>query len=377
MHRLHISPDGNVTSDTVHQLSRNSLGGVLFPKLESLYWGSFETDTSPTFFRLFLSPHLKHVTLRIPRSFRVPRSQSVPLIQIVSLLPTSLQHLSFMYCQVGGPLTDAMSSLVCRSDPSLRSFCSYTHLSETAVRHLTQLPNLHKWVTIQGPPQTVPLSIFPSLEELCLDEQAAIPWLHLLASSHGKDTLRNGTVPMTPPTNTREMLKILKCRDAPIDPTFLSSITKFPNLVTLIVYTNCPRAGSCAFCLTDDDMENITTTLPRLENLQLGRPCDSSSCNTTVASLLSVSTHCLGLTFLEVHFNTLTIVDDVQHLLDRDAGRDKSKCRLRHLRVGNLPFEVRGEDVKTVARWFRVVFPCLVDFIGYNVTVTWNKLKYV
>ena len=374
MRVLHIGSGGNVTGDTVHQLSRNSPGGVLFPELESLHWDLREMYISPVCFRLFLSPHLKRVTFDIPPWSDVPRRESASLVRIVSLLPTSLQQLSFTYGQVEGPLADAISSLVCRSNSSLRSFGTYTRLSGAAVRHLTQLPNLHKWVTVQGPPQTIPQSIFPSLEELHLDEQAAIPWLHLLAS-HGKDTLRNSSAPTTPHANTRETLKLLKCRNSIVDSTLLSSIIKFQNLVTLIAYTNCLGVGSCAFRLTDGDMENIATTLPRLENLQFGRPCDSSSYKTTIASLLSISTHCPGLTFLEVHFNTLSIVDDVRHLLDRDAGRDKSKCKLRYLSVGDLPFEARGKDVEIVARWFRVVFPCLVYFLGYNVTVPWDMLR--
>ena len=117
----------------------------------------------------------------------------------------------------------------------------------------------------------------------------------------------------------------------------------------------------CAFHLTDDDMENLTATLPQLKTLQLGNPCDLNSCDTTVASLLSISVHCLDLTSLQTHFSTRAIVSDMQRLLDGGAECDKSKCRLRELIVGSSPLEVGREDIEIVAMGFKAIFPCLAD----------------
>jgi hypothetical protein len=371
MRGLHLSPDGDITRNTLFRFSRNSPGGVSFPKLEWLRWDLDEMLNALTFFHLFLSPHLKRVTFHIyPGRPYIPWGQLAAIVRIISFLPTSLEHLSLMCGQgVEGPLEDVMSSLVLRCGPSLRSFGTCVPLSEAAIHHLMQLPNLRCWITVQGPPPTVPISIFPSLEELRLNEQAALPWLYLLASPE-EGILRNGSVP----TNIRETLKSLHCtRSTIVDSTLLSSILKFRNLVELCVRTFCYNPNECTFRLTDDNVENLAATLPRLKTLYLGEPCRLNSCDVTVASLMSISIHCLDLTVLETHFNTLTIVDDMQRLLDGGSGRDKVKCKLRTLGVWDLPFEVRGEDIETVAMGFRVIFPCLTNFPGYG--GRWYKLK--
>jgi len=74
---------------------------------------------------------------------------------------------------------------------------------------------------------------------------------------------------------------------------------------------NCSGVETCLFHLTDDDLENLAAALPHLESLRLGQPCNFGSCKTTVAALMSISVHCLDLTVLETHFNTLEIVGDL------------------------------------------------------------------
>ena len=107
-------------------------------------------------------------------------------------------------------------------------------------------------------------------------------------------------------------------------------------------------AEGCVSHLTDGGMGNLAAALPRSKILQLGRPCRYNSCDTTVASLLLISTHCLYLAVLEVHFNTLTIAGDMQHPLSTDSERDRAKCELRGLMVGYLPLGVSGEDFDVV-----------------------------
>ena len=104
----------------------------------------------------------------------------------------------------------------------------------------------------------------------------------------------------------------------------------------LYVRIDCSDVGGCTFHLKDENVGDFAAALPLPENLHLGRPCHDDSCDTTTASL-SISTHYLDLVILETHFNTLTIVDDVQRLVGGGATRDKTKCRLRYLMSGNLP----------------------------------------
>lgn len=120
-------------------------------------------------------------------------------------------------------------------------------------------------------------------------------------------------------------------------------------------------------------MEVLAAALPRLETLRLGHPCGLNPCKATVTSLLSISIHCLDLTVLETHFNTLTIIGDMRRLLDGGAGRDEAKCELRSLSVGHLPLEMPGEDMEIVARGFKAIFPYLTNFAGYN-EHCWHKL---
>lgn len=63
---------------------------------------------------------------------------------------------------------------------------------------------------------------------------------------------------------------------------------------------------------------------------------------------MSISVHCLDLTALCIHFNTLTIVEDLQCLLDGGCGRDKAGCELEGLQVGCMPLGIRREDIETV-----------------------------
>ena len=267
-------------------------------------------------------------------------------------MTNSLEHLT-LECdrERESLLEDAISSFVCRRGSSLKTFDSDIPLSKATIHHLMRLPNLRSWVATHEPPRTLPPVAFPSLEVLRL-ESAALPWLHLLT-------------PPTSRTNLRETLKFLGCpRGTVIDSTFSSSVANFRNLVGLRVEEYCSGAEGCISRLTDDDVENLADALPRLNHLQLTKPCHLNSCKTTVSSLLSLSTHCLGLKLLEIHFNTRTIVGDMRHLLDGGFGRDKAKCGLRHLRVGRLPLEAGGEDVETITTGFKVIFPCLDTCTG-------------
>ena len=374
MRGLDLIPYEKIPDSTLHRLSSNSPGGVLFPKLEWLCWDVYDTSIALTSFPLFLSPHLKRIALCGPGMSDIQLYQLASLVQIILVLPTSLEDLTIMCgCDEEEPLKDAISSFLRRCGSSLRRFDSCVSLSEVAIRHLMQLPNLRSWAIAQGPPRTVPSSIFPPLEEFRLHEQAALPWLHLLAS-HKKGVLQNSSTSTASHINIRETLGSLTCpEDTIIDSTFLSSVLEFRNLVTLKVDNECYGVGRCTFHLTDDDVEEISATLPRLKSLQLGRVCDSNSCRTTVASLMSISVHCPDLTSLETHFNTLTIVDDIKHLHDGGSGRGNAKCKLRDLDVGYLPLEVRGEDIETLVVGFKAIFPCLTGFGARN--SSWSGLR--
>jgi len=361
MRGLYLSSDQDTTSDTLSRILCNTPGGVLFPRLERLFWNTNATHNALAFFRLFLSPQLKRVTLRAdPVSSDTPSDLLAAIARIISSLPTSLDHLFVISGQGKGPISDSISSFICRCGSSLRYFGTRVPLSEASIHHLAQLPDLRYLNTAQGPPQTIPPFIFPSLEQLRLAEPAALPWIHLLASQGGR--ARGSSTSATLRANARETLNLLECPDNTIvDSSLLASITMFQNLVTLIMHASCSGTGGCTFRLTDGNMESFAAALPRLKKLELGEPCHFNSCNTTVASLLSISNRCLDLVDLETHFNTVTIVSDMQRLVGGGTGRDKVRCELRRLAVGFLPLDVCEEDIETVAMGLKVIFPCLLS----------------
>jgi len=369
MRELFIESNGNITDDILSRLLPNLPDGVLCPKLERLDWVVDISCASLSFPCLFLSPRLKRVNFLAFCTYFGAKRNHLPLVKkVISCLPASLEDISFTCCPWnGGPLKDVISSLVLRCGLPLRSFCSNARLSEEAVYHLMQLPNLRSWTTAGKPPRNLSPATFPSLEELRL-EWAALPWLHLLAArEEGKP--RNGLAPAAAimNTNVKETLKFLHCPgNTPVDPTFLSSVSTFRNLVTLYVGNGYCGMGGCAFGLTDDDVENLVVTLPSLVSLQLGKVCGLNSCHTTVSSLLSISVHCLGLSVLEIHFNTDTIAGDIQRLLGEGSGREEPRCALRSLWVGYLPLRVLKGDIGTIAMGFADIFPCLEDFSSYG-----------
>lgn len=116
----------------------------------------------------------------------------------------------------------------------------------------------------------------------------------------------------------------------------------------------------------NDYVENLAASLPHLKTLHLGPPCWFNSCDTTVASLMSISTHCLVPTVLQAHFNTQTIVSDMQRLIGGGVGDNKAKCKLRRLTVGYLPPKVHVNDMESIAMGFKVVFSCLTGFEDGN-----------
>ena len=349
-----------VTDDTLRRLSSNSPGGVLCPNLERLHWSIAENTAAPPFLRLFLSPHLKEITLCTSSyTIDVPSSLPAAAAQIISLLPTSLEAMS-VECFPGQDetLTDVISSFICQCGSSPRSFNTRIPLSEAAIQHVMQLPNLRSWTFTHEPPQIPLTPIFPSLEVLDFYIPKALPWLHILAS-HQKGTIENLEY-ISFPIGTI------------VDPTLLSSIITFRNLVALRVGSYCSNPEGCTFRLTDNDMENLAAALPRLGTLELGKPCGFNSCSNTVASLLSISIHCLDLTVLETHLNTRTIASDMQRLLDRGAGCDKAKCELSDLTTGYFPTELPEGDIETVMMGFKAIFPHLesVGCRGFRFKVT-------
>ena len=363
--------------NTLFRLLCGSPNGLLFPNLESLFWHLHPVDTTPSFFHLFLSPHLWRVGFYDSLGSWDPSLDQVAVvIQIISTLLASLEDLDVV-CGEGKErslraLKAALHTFICQCVPQIRGFGARVPLSEAATLRLLRLPNLSCWRTSSEPPQVVSTPILPSLNQFCLDEGNALSWLHFLAM-HGKGVPLRGSASATLHTNASKTLKAISPPTSITDSVLLSSIMDFWNLVTLELVTCC-RDSNCQFCLMDDDVEILAIALPRLKSLQLGETCSYNTCTTTIVSLMSISIHCLDIITLQTHFNTKNIIGDIEHLFNGGAGHDKVKCKVRDLFVEKLPLRVDAEGMKTVAVVLQVIFPHLTHLTITGSSPRWSKL---
>ena len=143
MRGLYFDYSGKFTVGALSRISLNSPGGVLCPKLEWLRSDLRKTVNGLPLFRLLLSPHLKIVDFSNSRRLGPLEVWSTGLVQIISVLPTSIEALT-VTCGLERhrSLEDAISTFICRSGSSLKSLHSCVPVSEAAIHHIAQLPNL-------------------------------------------------------------------------------------------------------------------------------------------------------------------------------------------------------------------------------------------
>ena len=290
--------------ETLKKLHLNSPPGGWFPALQLLSW--VITESNLPWGNLFLSPHLKRILIYKSWSWdpiNIIHPAILPtLTSIISTLPTS--SLELMSVDEGEPTAswayfkDLLSSFILRCGPSFTDYNFSVPLSDAALDHLIHLPYLRTW-RIHGPPPTYPISslplVFPPLRELTLAEGAACGWLQLLRRLEGGTSTTQGVTPLS---KTKESLKVLDIEDTSdinIDPSFISTIQCFRNLVRLSAddwYHHEYDNGKCKFKLNNDHVTEFAMALTQLESLLLGYPCSENTCLTTVACLLPISVHC-------------------------------------------------------------------------------------
>ena len=134
-------------------------------------------------------------------------------------------------------------------------------------------------------------------------------------------------------------------------------------------------SDGCGFCLTDDDMAEMAAALPNLVDASFGYVCTANSCRTTVSSLLFLSTRCKNLEYLEVHFNTRNLRDELKSMPENPRLRDLytlSRCRLVQLSVSYAPLRIDVEDYGAVLAGFLRIFPSLRELFGE--ALSWGEL---
>lgn len=266
--------------------------------------------------------------------------------------------------------------MVLRCGTALKYLDSGAELSEQAVLHVIQLPNLYALkLTHESPPNIADIIslqdtiILPSLKSLTLTSptsHAWLPFINDLLWRHPAATAIRG--PGHPQAqigihSTLEELYCL-CGETPNWP-IVKQAFRFKNLTILEVEQQCP-VDRCSFDLTDDHVTAIAKALPRIRMLLFGHPCLQNTCQTTFRSLATLSANCVELTDLQIHFNTINIVEDVKSLVtSKDPAIQKLRkgqgCGVGTIPVHLTPLTLDALGVQVLARGFLFVFPGLMS----------------
>ena len=110
--------------------------------------------------------------------------------------------------------------------------------------------------------------------------------------------------------------------------------------------------GRWTFELNNNNVTELAVALIQLESLLLGHACFENTCPGTVACLLTISTYCIGLEKLEIHFSTTNIVDDfknIQEVPRFEQLRSAPRCPITRLDVYRIPLTLDEPGFETVA----------------------------
>ena len=387
MHRVHVDDRSALGEDTFRKLRLNSPVGGWFPALQDLSW--IITDSNLPHADLFFSPHLKKVTISVSWSWGesdISHDTLANTTSTIHALPAAaLQILVIGLPPRGVPwaeFKEPLSSLVLRCGQSLTELTSPAPLSDAATTHLIQLPHLHTWFTAGSPPNFPSLSsplVFPPLVQLTLWDSAACGWLCLFEQLEHVIPTARGLGPLSRMKESLRILNIKRLYDFTIDVSFTSPIHLFRNLISLNVGARCRDEDGndrCVFKLNDNSATKLAMALPQMESLFLGHPCSKNTCVTTVACLLQISTHCIKLRNLVIHFNTTNIVNDLKSIsLDPQFQllRSLPRCTLSRLGVYLTPLTLDEPGLETVAHGMIDIFPSL----GYceGLADTWDDIS--
>ena len=344
--------------------------GPLCQKIQKLDW----SGSAPAFrfLPLFFPPTIRSFCISAIRFRNGDEDVGIENEVLAEIIPRpNASTLTRVQISVSPSLTpgvqEEISSLVLRCGPALISLEITKPLSEPAFLHAITLPNLREFSVHNRPPPKVPESttIFPSLDRFNLTTVFHSQWVSFIGSRPS----RNSRTPMTNELGTpHSTLQTL----APFShggsgPVAIGQTPAFVNLTTLNIPGLCPGDGTCAFSLTDNDVDRLAIALPRLTYLMLGViRCGRNACKTTFRSYLSLSVYCSELCYLEIHINTDDILSDIRASLgagDPEMGKPgpHRKCRLRLLDLNSTPLELPSHsDCESIARGLLDVFPMLV-----------------
>ena len=350
-------------------MSLGSTDGVLCPGLRTLRW--LAVGATVFLHRFLLSPTL--TTLSFSYSPLSPPERDLSILEpvIIGLDTFHLRYLFLLWSIFETSVQmESATSAVLRCGPALEKLIVSSPLSDAAIQHIMQLPNLRTWHTVSGPPSTPNLSlsdIFPRLDRLRLGGGKSLEWIAFFTTTTRRIPSGQSSHSSIKHGPTQRLTLLENFPKVTIDTVFMSRVIQFRELTIFSVWSACSPVQGCAFILTDGDIEEIATALPRLEKATFGDVCSANSCRTTIKSLVSLSTHCRDLRFLEVHFNTTNLRDDLGLALTDPRLHDLPAHRTSDsffLALSRAPCRISRHDFAPVLRGFRRIFPSLWQIRG-------------
>lgn len=387
----------NLSLKAWQELSAIAGPARLLPNLQSLEWYS-TTDTF-SYINLFLSPRLRSLNVRV-----MPNVPNVGPI-LGSLPVGTLEELRFLDLSGDRAVQDAISKSVLRTTATLRSIEVSSDLSDAGIRHVTRLPNLNDArVSFENSSRlsAVPAdATFPSLRTLETRVDGTGGWRHLVEQAKDLDSivLHSSTVSQTEEIvavfgflidkgfhQTMRRLSFGTFQPCDLTPHLLAPLLKFRSLTRLSVTSPCNPATRCRSRLTNDSLARLAEALPRLVELFLGAvPCESPAREVTLAGLRPLSTHCVHLETVQIHFSALDIPTDIPddaltnpsdpEAESLDDLSSANHCRLFRLVVGDLPVSASEKSLLIVAYFLRQLFPRLSEILCTVPGSPWEKVQ--
>ena len=375
MRRLSFDLYIAIPEELLRMISVNSPNGILCHGLQELTWKA-RPHVLP-FLRLFLSPHLTRFTFvfSVFASGITDEALSGIAPVVLALETFSLQRFRLEWhvpptvdqrLKSGLPpvVSSAVSSTILRCGPCLTTLLVPMPLSDAAVQHIMQLPKLTTWKAWNGPPRVSNLprpDTFLQLEILDLHTHESLKWLPLFEATGRGTSSGQDLHAQSHRGPGRKLISLTIWVEVSVDVAFISTIKLFHRLANLKLCMVCFSPLGCAFSLTDDDIAEVTAALPNLEVARFGDICYANSCRTTVSSLLYFSTRCKNLEFLQIHFNTANLRDDLERLSvdPRPYDPDLAPGRRVTLILSEAPISISEGDVGPVLAGFLRIFPSL------------------
>ena len=366
-----------------------TLGHYPLPNLRSFCSDIILWDFAP-FLRLFLNPGLTNVEIGFADIYPcLYRSTIISLIPTRDLTCLQLRFLGGEDLSLG-----ALHNLLDEASETLRSVSLiYEELPTAVMDKLVQLPNL-RCLSIQLPQVKIspPDIVFPSLEKLVVKYGEVGSWLQFLQNFpipalRELDVSFTGSLPtylqilgsslLT--SHVERTLVSLKCTSnntIPLTEAGIHPLLSFKKLTKLELTGSCvPGGRQCGIELSDSIISELATALPQLISLSLGNAsCQASASDVTVASLVALSTNCVDLDFLQLHFNATDIV--TRGIRANPGQTRRYICKLRTLSVGSQPLPSNHDNILLVSFTILRIFPCLetISSMGRG----WNQVeKYV